>query len=293
MNQKANWFDVVNTCFMILLIALTFVPFLHVAAQSLSGNGPVMRGDVTLWPLEWSLESYKKVLSDGDVLVSYRNTVLYTVVGTAINIALTALTAYALASKRMPMRRAFTFLVTFTMMFSGGMIPSYLVVSNLKLIDTIWAIVLPGAINTWNLLVMRTFFMGIPDNLTEAAMVDGAGDFRVFWQIFIPLSMASIMAITLFYAVGHWNSYFNAMIYLNSPDKYPVQIMLRKMVIQGIISMEESAGDAAAAGSLAFNQMTQNIKYTVIMVAVIPILMVYPFVQKYFVKGVMIGAIKG
>ncbi len=293
MDRKANWFDVANTCFMVVLIAITFLPFMHVAAQSLSGNGPVMRGEVSIWPLEWSILSYQKVLSDGEVLQSYANTLLYTTVGTAINIALTAVTAYALASKHMPLRRIFTFMITFTMMFSGGMIPSYLIVNRLGFIDKIWAMVIPGAINTWNLLVMRTFFMSVPENLTEAAMVDGAGELRVFWQIYIPLSMASLMAITLFYAVGHWNSYFHALIYLNSPAKYPLQIILRKIVIQGIVSLEEFSGDAALGTNVSFNQMTQNIKYTVIMVAVLPILIVYPFVQKYFVKGVMIGAIKG
>ena len=289
MKAKFSFFDWIIYAVLFIMALCTILPFIHVAALSFSGNGPVMRGSVGLWPQEFNLNSYKKVLGDVTVLRAYWNTLVYTVLGTFINIVVTALTAYCLASKRMPLRRFFTGMILFTMLFSGGMIPTYLLINDLHMIDTLWAMVLPGAVSTWNLLVMRTFFQTIPESLTEAAMIDGASDLTIFFRIYLPLSSAALATITLFYAVGHWNSYFNAMLYLNTPDKYPLQIKLRQIVIQGIASMEEFAADQL----VGVDQIAQNIKYTVIMVAVIPILMVYPFLQKYFVKGIMIGADKG
>ncbi len=274
--------------FMLALVAATLFPIMHVAALSLSGSGPVMEGRVVLLPKEFTLDTYKRVLSDARVLRAYVNTLLYTLIGTAMNMAFTTLSAYAIANRRMIFRRPLTFLITFTMMFGGGLIPTYLVVRNLGMIDTLWAVTVPQAINTWNLLVMRQFFLGIPDSLEDSAMMDGANDFMIFARITLPLSQAVLAAMTLFYAVGHWNSFFTPLIYLNDPRKYPLQIILRQLVIQGQASMEEFAADQINVSSDIV-----NIKYTVIMVALIPVLVVYPIVQKHFVKGVLIGSIKG
>lgn len=279
-------FDCFNYLFMTALVLTMLLPFVHVAAVSLSGPGPVMQNRVYLWPVELNLTTYKKVLFNDVVLISYKNTIIYTVLGTFVNLAMTASAAYSLAKKRMIFRRFFTFMVTFTMLFGGGMMPTYLLVQKLGLINSMWSVILPGAISTWNLLVMRTFFLEIPDSLEESAMIDGGNDIGIFFKIILPLSKASLATIGLFYAVGHWNSFFSPLIYLNDRNKYPLQIILRSMIIEGNPMSTDTPGNDEIT-------VVQNIKYTVIMVATIPILLVYPFIQKYFVKGVMIGSVKG
>ncbi len=282
-------FDSVNYLIMILLIIATLYPFYYIAIVSISDGKAVMKGAVKLIPIGANLKSYELVFKDPYVVRSYLNTILYTTVGTFINIVFTTLCAYPLSRKDFFGRDIFTGIIVFTMFFSGGMIPNYLVIHNLGLIDTIWAIVLPGAISTYNMIIMRTFFQGIPESLHESAYLDGANDIQVWSKIILPLSIPILATMILFYAVGHWNSFFSALIYLNDKKKYPIQIILRNMVIAG-----ELANQTNEMGSASdFMVIDTTIKYAVIMVATLPILAVYPFVQKYFVKGVMIGSLKG
>ena len=227
------------------------------------------------------------VFKNDSIWRSFGNSILYTTVGTAINVVCSAMCAYPLSRKDFYGRGFFTLFVAVTMFISGGMIPSYLVVNQLRLINTMWAIVLPGAISTYNMIIMRTFFQNLPVSLQESAYLDGANDITILFKVVLPLSMPIIATMTLFYAVGHWNSYFNAMIYLNSKSKFPLQVLLREIVVAG--NMADESSDLTSN----INIIAINFKYAVIVITVVPILVVYPFLQKHFTKGVMIGAIKG
>ena len=258
---------------------------------SVSDGTYVTRNVVHWFPMGVNVEVYRSILTYNYFMRAYGNTILYTLVGTAINLGMTILCAYPLSRKELYGRGAITVLVTFTMFFSGGLIPLFLQVTNLGLRDTMWALVLPGAISTYNMIVMRSFFQNIPAELHESAYLDGANDFTVLLWIILPLSGAMIATMTLFYAVGHWNSFFSALIYLDTREKYPLQLVLRNIVIQG--SDTDMLNFAGTASETASTIVTQNYKYAAIVVAVLPILAVYPFVQRFFVKGVMIGSLKG
>ena len=285
-------FEVINILILTMVSFIMLYPFYYCIIASLSDNASVLAGRLTFWPIGINLKSYKLVLGYDVVFTAYGNTLLYTVVGTLISLTLTILGAYPLSRKSFYGREVITVFFAFTMFFSGGLIPTFLVVRDLGLYDTMWAIVLPSAINTMNMIIMRTFFQGIPDALEEAAVVDGANEFTILAKIILPLSLPSIMTIGLFYAVGQWNSWFSAVIYLIDSDKYPLQLVLRQIVLQNQVN--EIIGTMAGSATEDSTQMiAENVKYTVIIVAVIPILLVYPFVQKYFVKGVMVGSIKG
>ncbi len=291
MKRKADWtpFDVCNAALMVLLMVVMIYPFYYVAIVSLSDGKAVMTGKVTFWPANATLDSYKLIFRDNEILVSYWNTIRYTFVGTLINLVMTTLAAYPLSRPRLVGKRFFMMLAMFTMFFSGGIIPMYLQVFRLGLIDTIWAVVLPGAISTYNLIVMRTFFSGIPNSLHESAHIDGANDLQILLRVVLPLSTPILATMTLFYAVGHWNSFFNALLYLNKREMYPLQILLRNMAIMNDSSRFVNETGAASG----FLTIEETIRYAVIMAATLPILLVYPFLQKYFVKGVMIGSLKG
>lgn len=282
-------FEVCNGIFMILLCAVMLYPFIWTASASLSNSGAVAAGQVTLLPVGFTTQAYKTVLGYTKVWVSYGNTLWYTVMGTLVSLILTICGAYPLSRSDFYGKGVFVFFITLTMIFSGGLIPSFLVNKAIGLYNSRWAIILPGALSTMNMIIMRTFFQNIPDALEEAATIDGCSDFQILIKIILPLSTASIMTIGMFYAVGYWNSWFSALIYLRDADKYPLQLVLRQIVLQNqILDLQgiEGAHDA--------DKMTgESIKYAVVMVATIPILCVYPFVQKYFVKGVMVGSIKG
>ena len=282
-------FDVANYTFLACLLFLTLYPFYYVAIVSISGGEAIARGEVTWWPTDVNFEAYKLILQDDSILVAYRNTILYTVTGTLISLAMTTLCAYPLSRKRLVFRRPFMWLIVFTMMFRGGIIPTYLLVQSLGMLDTIWAIVLPLAIGVWYMVIMRTFFMALPDSLEESAYIDGANDFQILLRVILPLSKAIIATLIVFYSVQHWNSFFPALIYLTSEDKFPLQIILRNIVIAGDISQQQS-GIGIGSG---FMVVEKTIKYAVIMITTLPIMMVYPFLQKHFVKGVLIGSIKG
>lgn len=274
-----------NVVFLIIVCAIMLYPVIYVMSASLSAEQALLQGRVFLWPVEPHLKAFEKVFAYPNLLVSYRNTIVYTLVGTALNLILTVCGAWALCQKKMPGRRFLTLMCTFTMFFSGGMIPTFLVVKDLGMLDSIWAILCPGAVSTYNMILMRTFFMNIPDSLTEAAELDGCNDFGILFKIVLPLSLASLMTIGMFYAVAHWNGYFNAMLYLSTPSKFPLQIILRQVVLESqIVENSSSAADS---------NMAEGIKYATIVVAMLPMLCVYPFVQRYFVKGVMVGSVKG
>ncbi|WP_308636512.1 carbohydrate ABC transporter permease [Paenibacillus silvisoli] len=281
-------FDGFNVVFMLILTFATFYPIFYIFIVSVSDGNAVMRGEITFWPVKMNWSTYSLLFEDPAILRSYLNTFVYTIVGTAINVLCTALCAYPLSKKDFYGRGFFTLLIVITMFFSGGLIPSYLLIQKLGFLNTIWALVIPGAISVWNMIIMRTFFQGIPNELYESAQMDGANELVSLLKITLPLSKAIMATMALFYAVGHWNSFFGAMIYLDDKDKFPLQIILRNMVVLG-----EMSGQTQEIGGIYSSVTATNIKYAVIIVAVVPILMVYPFIQKYFVKGVMIGSLKG
>lgn len=286
--KKENVFDAFNYIILFLVVYITFYPFWKMLVSSLSDPNAVLLDKVKWIPVDFSLDNYRIVFFNNNILLAGWNTVLYTVTGTAISIILTITTAYPLSRKNFYGKNVYMKLIIFAMLFSGGLIPTFLVVKSLGFYNKIWAIIIPGAISIWNLIVTRTFFVNLPDSLEESATIDGANDIQVLLKIYLPLSMPIIATMTLFYAVGHWNNYFGPLIYLNDKRQYPLQIFLRSILIASSSEMSQyqmQAEDTAVVST--------SIKYTVIMVTTIPILVVYPFLQKYFVKGIMIGAIKG
>lgn len=281
-------FNVFNYLFLGVIMVITLYPLYYQFIVSISNGLDVMRGEVTLLPQNITLDTYRQFLK-GDLFMYMKNSVFYTVLGTFINLVMSSLCAYPLTRKQFSGRKFFTFMVTFTMFFSGGMVPLYLVVKELELLDTVWALVLPVAISTYNMIIIRTSFQAIPESLIESAQLDGANDVVILYRIVLPLSKAVLATMLLYYAVSHWNDYFNAMLYINSKELYPLQIMLRNMLIAGLFS--EEAG--VAGGSTTFSVTDATLRAAAIIVTTLPILVVYPFVQRYFVKGVMIGSVKG
>lgn len=284
---RMNVFDYLNYLFMLLILFLTLFPLYYCLIVSISDGSAVIRGDVVFSPKGFDLNAYKAVLDNPQILRSYGNTLLYTAVGTSINIFLTALCAYPLCRPHLKGRRIFNAIFLVTMFINGGTIPLYLQVKSLHLMDTIWAIVLPTGINTYNMIIMRTFFSSIPEDLHEAAEIDGASQFQTFVLVILPLSETILATLVLFYAVAHWNSYMPALLYLNSADKMPLQMTIRKMVMDSdIASMTTSSSSESLLSE-------NKIKYAVVIISVLPMLVIYPFLQRYFVKGVMIGSVKG
>jgi putative aldouronate transport system permease protein len=281
-------FDWSNRILMVLIIFATLYPFYYITIVSLSNGNAVLRNEVRFLPVGFTLESYRLVFENPSMAKSLLNSTMYTIVGTAINLLMTILCAYPLARAKFSGKRFFTWMVTMTMFFSGGMIPLYLLVLQLGIRDSIWALVLPPAINVWNMFIMRTSFQSIPEELYEASVLDGANDLQTLFRVVLPLSKAVLATLLLFYAVAHWNDFFNALIYIDSRDKYPVQLMLRNVVTLGRFDQTNEL-----SGGSDFAAVEQTLRYATIMVSTLPILAVYPFVQRYFVKGVMIGAIKG
>lgn len=285
-------FEISNYVLLTGICVIMLYPFLFVLAASLSSATYVSRGMVGIIPQGFNTRAYEEVFKYQNIWTGYRNTILYTVCGTALNLFLTICGAYPLSRKQFFGRSVFTFFIAVTMFFSGGLIPTFLVMRSYKLLNTFWAVILPGAVSTWNMIIMRTFFQNLPSELEEAAVIDGCSDIGVLTRIVIPLSTASIMTIGMFYAVGHWNAWFDAFIYLQDHARYPIQLWLRIIVLQNqmhdISNLQSGAVDAGAE-----NLISDTIKYAVIVVAAAPILCVYPFIQKYFVKGVMVGSLKG
>jgi len=283
----ARIFDIFNIILLICLGIITLYPFYYVAIVSLSSAGPVSRGEIKLFPVGLTLKSYEFILKDPNIVRSFLNTIRYTSVGTLINLLMSVLCAYPLSIKTFSGRKVFTKIIVFTMFFTGGLIPTYLVVKSLNMIDTIWAIVLPGAISTWNMFIMRTYFMNIPDSLRESCYIDGANDINILINIILPLSLPVLGVMMLFYASAHWNSFFPALIYLNNKNKFPFQLILRNMLISQQLS--EMYSDIQEDAMI----MPLTLQYSAIIVSVVPILLIYPFIQRYFTKGIMIGSLKG
>ncbi|MDQ1914928.1 carbohydrate ABC transporter permease [Paenibacillus sp. GD4] len=274
-----------------VITVIVLYPLLFVLVASISSPEAVMRGEVWLWPKQLTWVGYEKVFENKDVLTGYMNTILYTVVGTAVNLVMTVAAAYPLSRKDFDGRNVITALIVFTMFFSGGMIPTYLLVKQLGMLNSFWALIIPSAVSVWNIMIMRTFFQtGIPYEMQEAAAMDGCSNFKTLTRIVLPLSLPILAVMVLFYSVGHWNSYFSAMIYLNDRDKYPLQLFLREILVQGQMNEMIGVGDDTLLKTM---MDAEAVKYAIVIVANLPILTLYPFLQKYFVKGVMIGAIKG
>ena len=284
-------FDVINYLLLTILMIVTLYPFWHVVMASFSKPVEVMKysGPIVL-PLGIDFSSYRMVFNNPNITFSFRNSVLIVVFGTLINVAMTILASYAFSRKNVYITKKIMPFVIFTMYFSGGMIPSFLLINNwLHLGDTYWSVWLPGAISTYNMIILRTGFAALPDSLMESAKIDGANDFFIMLRIAIPLTLPSIAVIVLYYAVGHWNSWFNAMLYLKTRSKFPLSIILREILISN--STETMTAASGASGDTA--PLAETIKFATTVVAIVPILIVYPFLQKYFVKGMMIGAVKG
>lgn len=280
----------------IISVVLAFItliilyPLVYIVSASFSSPQAVNNGQVILWPVDITLDGYKAVFKNKYIGSGYLNTIFYTLAGTAINMVLTTTAAYALARRTLPFRRPLMLVFTFTMMFSGGMIPNYILMMKLNLLDTRWAMLLPGALSVYNMIIARTFIEGIPAELHEAAEVDGCNDYVYFFKVVIPLSGTMLAVIALFYAVAHWNSYFNAYLYLTKRELYPMQIILREILIANTFSADMIADPETM---MARSGMAELLKYSLIIVSSLPILALYPFLQKHFAKGVMIGAVKG
>lgn len=274
-----------------LIMLIVLLPLINVVANSFSDPSAVVAGRVGFWPVEFSLRGYQAVFEYDSVLVGYRNSFIYMLSGTCLNLVMTMLAAYPLSNSKLPFRNLVMMMFTFTMFFGGGMIPNYLLLRDLKMLNTLWSIIVPGAISAYNMIIMRTFIQSnIPMELSEAAELDGCSEFLYLIKIVLPLSKAVIAVIALYYAVGHWNSYFNAFLYLNDPDKKPLQLVLREILVLNSINQEQLL---MADENQAQIGMAELLKYSVIIVASLPVILMYPFVQRYFVKGVMIGSVKG
>ncbi|MDQ0878192.1 putative aldouronate transport system permease protein [Paenibacillus sp. V4I3] len=286
-----RWFNVINYTVLTLFLIVVMYPLVFIVSASFSSPDAVISGKVWLWPVQPTLDGYEAVFKHKLIWSSFRNSVIYTVLGTVINVALTIMAAYPLARRDLYGKNAVMLLLVFTTMFSGGLIPSYLLVKDLGMLNTIWSMILPGAMSVFNVIITRTYFKTtIPDELLEAAQLDGCNDFKFVWHVVIPLSGPIIAVITLYSAVGYWNQYFNALIYLKLPSLYPLQLVLREILVQNEVDsamLSDLGQEANREGLRAL------LKYSLIVVSSLPLMMIYPFVQKHFVKGVMIGSLKG
>jgi ABC-type glycerol-3-phosphate transport system permease component len=284
-------FNIINYTFAIGLLIVVMYPLIFVVSASFSSPQALISGKVWLFPVDFSLAGYKAVFEYREVWVGFANSVFYMVVGTILNIVLTIAAAYPLSRKDFLGGRAIALIFAFTLIFSGGLIPTYLLVRNLGLLDSRLALLIPSAINVFNVIVMMSFFRSsIPDELLDSAKMDGCSNFRFLLRIVIPLSGAVIAVITLFYAVDHWNSYFEALLYLSDKDKYPLQLFLRNILVLNTVfdfAKEDVRGDSSRM------YLSELMKYSLIIISTLPLLVIYPFVQKHFVKGVMIGSLKG
>ncbi len=271
--------------FLLLLSATILYPVLHVVAVSLSNNNNVVRGEVGIIPLQPNLEAYKYMLRYNLLGSGFRNSLFVLIVGTSINLLMTMMTAYPLARRSLIGRKFFMLMITFTMMFSGGLIPNYLVIVKLGLVDNLWSLILPGCISAYNMIIMKNFFEALPAELNEAARIDGLSEMGILFKIIVPLSLPSLCTIGLFYGVAHWNSYFNATIYLNSRNRWPLQVVLRNL-LENAVTSEIDAGDSVTIPM-------EPLKMAVVVFTTAPIVVLYPFIQKYFVKGALVGSVKG
>ncbi|SFS52068.1 carbohydrate ABC transporter permease [Paenibacillus sp. BC26] len=276
---------------LILVVIAVLYPLAFVLSASFSDPQYIMSGEIVLWPKGLTLDSYSKIFHNSDIVRSFGNTLLYTSLGTFINLLMTICGAYPLSRRDFVGRNVIMALLVFTMFFSGGLIPTFILVKKLGMLNTLWVMVIPSAVSIWNIIIMRTFFQQtIPGELQEAATIDGCSNFQILRKVVLPLSMPIIAVTILFYAVGHWNAFFNALLYLSDKSKFPLQLILREILIQG---QTDDMIKASTESAIKQQRAVEGIKYAVLVVANIPMLILYPFLQRYFVKGIMIGAIKG
>lgn len=285
--KKMTPWSVLLFIIMAFVVIMTVYPFVYMISVSLSDSLSVMKNEVYLYPKGLNFRMYEFVLKDPKIFMAYKNTFIYVTLGTAISLALTSTSAYALSkSKRLLFAKQFNIMIIIAMFFNGGMIPSFLVVSSLGMIDKVWGMVLPLAVSSYNLIIMRSFFTNFPSEIEDSGYIDGLNDFGVFCHLVLPTSKAVLASIGLFYAVALWNNFFLPYVYMTSPDKYPLQVVLRNIVLKGVT--DEGITPVQDEGIVE-----DSLKYATIIVSVIPIIAVYPFIQRYFVKGVMIGSVKG
>lgn len=282
-------FDVINYIVLGLFAAAAILPFLYVIAGSFASDAELTKRAVFLIPETFTLNAYKFIFSTGTITKSIGISIYVTTIGTLVNLAFTVTMAYALAKRGLMGRNLVLNLVIFSMLFGGGMIPTYLVIRDLHLLDTYWALMLPGAINAFNLIIVKNFFQELPPELEEAARIDGCSEIGLLFRIVLPLSAPVLATFTLFYAVGHWNDFFSSLLYLNDPQKWPLQVLLRQIVLLS----QAAAGDLNSMDPNFVKPPEQSIKMAVIVVGTVPILLVYPFLQKHFAKGVLLGSVKG
>ena len=290
-NNSRKIFEVFNNAFMVFMIVITLYPLIYVVLASVSDSNELIRagGKLLYKPLGFNFDAYKKALSYPMILTGYKNTIFVVIVGTILSMVLSSVAAYFMTRKDVLFKKTIVFLMMFTMYFSGGLIPFYFVVNDLGLIDTIWALIIPSCLSTYNIIVLRTGFAGVPESLVESARIDGAGHMRILFSVIIPLAKASLAVVALYYGVSYWNGWFNASIFLQkSSEHWPLQLVLRKILILNDTSTMTAGVDMGDVENVA-----ESIKYAVIILATVPILVLYPFIQKYFVKGVMVGAVKG
>lgn len=285
-------FTIINALIISILFVSVLYPIVYIISASFSDSQAVVSGEVWLWPVRPTLDGYAAVFDYSQVWVGFKNSLIYTVTGTAVNIFMTVLAAYPLSRKDLFGKNVFMMLFMFTTMFTGGLIPNYLLVKNVGMLDSIWAIIIPGALTVWNVIIARTYFqMSIPDELLEAAQLDGCNDYQFVWKIVIRLSGPILAVITLYYAAANWNQYFNAMIYLKSQDLYPLQLVLKDILVKNDVDVSMLSGDPADAAKR--EALKTLLKYSLIVISTVPLMLFYPFVQKYLVKGVMVGSLKG
>ena len=290
LRQDKIFYAIVYTVIVLLTLSVLY-PIIYILSSSFSSGEAVSSGKVLLFPVDFSLAGYRRVFENSRVWIGYRNTIFYTVVGTLNNLFMTMICAYPLSRRGLPGRKGLMLFFVFTMYFSGGMIPSYLLMRSLGYINTVWAIIVPGSFSVYQMIVARTFINStIPEELFEAASIDGCSDFRYFQTFVVPLSKAIITVMTLQYAVGHWNSYFRAYIYLSNKNLFPLQVFLREILVMNQI---ESSDIVDLETQAIMQGMADLLKYSLIVVATLPIMLIYPFIQKYFVQGVMVGSLKG
>lgn len=286
---KPDLFTIINTICMLLLISTMIYPFIYMLSISLSSHEFVVKNEVFFWPKGFTMEWYARVFADDRIFIGYRNTIIYVIIGTISSLIVTSLGAFALSKSHMIGRGPLTFCIVFSILFSGGMIPTYLVVKSLGLINTMGAMVLPNLVSSFNVLVFRAFFEGLPAELEDSGKIDGVNDFGYFLRIVAPLSKAVFAAIGLFTAVAIWNDFYTPFLYIKDQSLYPLQVFLRDLVIAGQLDMEATA----AQRTNNTDTVIQSLKYATIIVGTLPILILYPFLQKHFVKGVLIGSVKG
>lgn len=291
-------FDMINMVLLILMMAVILYPLYFIVIASISSPAAVNSGQVLLFPKGATLEGYKYVLKDNSIWKGYANTIILTVTGTLVNMFLTVTCAYALSKSHLPFIKFIMFAMTFTMFFSGGIIPTYLLVSGMGMRDTIWSLILPTAVSVYNVILMRTYFMNsVPNEIIQAAKIDGCSEIKALAAVVLPLSKPILVTIALFYGVGHWNQFFQALIYISDKDRFPLQLVLRNMLLMGNNAMTSMlSGGMSGENAKYMAELMKQIeilKYAVIIVSVLPVLIVYPFLQKFFMKGIMMGSLKG